>query len=339
MKKIHKALLVLNHPKAAINKIKEELDADEVVTASVYEPEDMWHHLEEADVVMTSYPLLGLDKKDTSNLRWLHADMAGPDMMYTPELASRDDLVVTAGNGRSSNAVAEHAFMFMLNLAFCFTDTYEAQKQKKWLRKLPDRAMTLTGKTAAIFGVGSVGSNIAKRCKVFGMEVLGYNRTPLEPKPPFDQYYADDDGKQEILKKADFVILALPLTDETYHMLGKKDFDMMKDSAYVINPARGPILNENELIEALKNKQIAGFAADSFEIEPLDPKSPLWTMENVLITPHASPSEPGKQAFITNLILDNIKAYKQGKKMRNVVEAFYAYSGPQRLRYDRRSSD
>jgi phosphoglycerate dehydrogenase-like enzyme len=334
MNKIKKALLFLSYPEKEISKIVEALDAETVSICSIKDGEKLWEEIKDAEVVFTSYPLMGLDKREINNLRWLHADMAGLDLIYTPEIANRKDLIVTAGNGRSSHGLAEHALMFMLNLGYCFPVVYEAQKTNTWLRKLPGHAITLAGKTVALFGVGSVGTEIARRCKAFGMNVHGFVRNEEKLREPYDKFFVGETGKKEILNGADFVVIAMPLSDETYHSFGKEEFDMMKDSAYIVNMSRGPIINEKELINELQNKKILGFAADSFEFEPLDPESPLWKMENVIVTPHATPSQPGKQEYMTELVLSNIEAYKNGKPLKNVMQPFLAYSGPSRYNFD-----
>lgn len=334
MKKIKKALILLSYPKEEIERVVEALDAEEIVIRSIYDGEKIWDELADAEVLFTSYPLMGLDKKNISHLRWLHADMAGLDLIYTPTLANNKDLVVTAGNGRSSHALAEHALMFMLNLSYSFSTVYNAQKEQTWITKLPQIATTLAGKTVAIFGTGNVGTEVANRCAAFGMNVLGYVRGNEPLRDPYHQFYSGDNGKKEILGLADFVISTLPLSNETWHTFTKKEFDMMKDSVYIVNMSRGPVIDESELVIELQNNRIRGFAADSFEMEPLDKNSPLWLLDNVLITPHLTPAQPGKQTYMTDLVIENIEAYKNNKPMRNVMKPFLAYDGPSRYNFD-----
>lgn len=337
MKKIKKALLLVSYPKEEIQHIVDAMDAEEVVVGSIFDGAKIWDHIEGTDVLFTSYPLVGLEKQKIDSLRWIHADMAGLDLIYNSKLANNKNLVVTAGNGRSSNALAEHAIMFMLNLAYSFSTVYDAQRKNKWIAELPSKAITLQGKTIALFGVGNVGTEIAKLCAAFGMNVVGFVRGDEPLRAPYSKFYSGEEGKKEILGIADFVMCTLPLTNETWHTFNKKEFDMMKDSVRIINMSRGPVFNEAELIEELQNNRIGGFAADSFEVEPLDENSPLWQLENVLVSPHQTPKQPGRQKYMTELALDNIEAYKNEKPLRNVYQSFMAYDGPSRYDFKRAS--
>lgn len=334
MKKINKAVLLLNYPKEDKNRVIEALDANEVCDLSIRDGQKIWDEIEGADVVFLSYPLTGLDQKNISTLKWLHADMAGLDLIYTPKLAAKEDLVVTAGNGRSSHALAEHALMFMLNLAYGFSTVYDAQQNNDWIINHPENSTTLAGKTLAIFGTGNVGTEVAKRGKAFGMNVVGYVRDEEKFREPYSTFYRGTKGMNDILGVADFIVITLPLSNETWHTFTKREFDMMKDSVYIINMSRGPIIDEKQLITELNNNRIRGFAADSFEMEPLAKSSPLWQMKNVYITPHITPAQPGKQQYMTDLVIENIKAYKNNEPLKNTMKPFLAYDGPSRYNFD-----
>ncbi len=169
---------------------------------------------------------------------------------------------------------------------------------------------TLTGKTLGIIGMGAIGQALARRAKAFGMHIIYYNRKRLSPQIEAD-YQADRYELSELLKKADVVSLNCPLTPETHHLIGENEFKLMKDSAYIINTARGPVINEKELIKALGDKQIAGAGLDVYENEPHIPNQ-LLAMDHVVLTPHTGTATLETREEMSRLVSEIIRNFFNG---------------------------
>ena len=158
--------------------------------------------------------------------------------------------------------------------------------------------------------MGAIGQALARRAKAFGMHIIYYNRKRLSPQIEAD-YQADRYELSELLKKADVVSLNCPLTPETHHLIGENEFKLMKDSAYIINTARGPVINEKELIKALGDKQIAGAGLDVYENEPHIP-SQLLAMDHVVLTPHTGTATLETREEMSRLVSEIIRNFFNG---------------------------
>jgi phosphoglycerate dehydrogenase-like enzyme len=199
-------------------------------------------------------------------------------------------------------------------------ETYrEAQRQRRWLdHVLPDR---LLGKTLAIVGLGDIGRDVARAARAFGMRVLGVSRRGRLVREAERVYPVSQTARA--LRQADFVVVLLPLTPETHGIIGADAFAAMKPTAWLVNIARGAVVNEAALLEALEQRRIAGAILDVFATEPLPPHHPLWRMDNVVITPHiAGPSTPEEIAPVFN---DNLARYLAGRPLRHVVDRKQGY--------------
>jgi phosphoglycerate dehydrogenase-like enzyme len=177
----------------------------------------------------------------------------------------------------------------------------------------------LEGKTVAIIGAGSIGRAAAQRFRAFGTTVLGSKRTP-EALPEFDEVVGPD-GIGRLVREADVLVLACPLTPETRHLIDAASFGAMKPSAILVNVARGAVVVEEDLVAALRDGEIAGAALDVFETEPLPEDSPLWGMDNVLITPHVSYLGPGSERAIAAEFQENLRRYLAGEPLRNQIKS------------------
>lgn len=206
--------------------------------------------------------------------------------------------------GVYSVPMAEFALTGILQLVKQSRFFYENQKQHIW-----EKSRTLgelAGKTAVIVGAGNIGSEVAKRLKAFDVTVVGIDIT-TDQRPYFDKIELFN-NLDEQLKAADIIVLTLPLTDDTKGMFDKSKFDLMKNSCIFVNIARGQLVVENDLIDALNNKKISGAVLDVFETEPLEKTSPLWDMDNVIITPHNSfVGQNNKRMF--DVIISNLENY------------------------------
>lgn len=246
-----------------------------------------------------------------SSLKWLHVNHAGFDKVARVEFLERG-LIVTGAAGYSVETLAEHAFFFMLSLNYRAADLMDAQRRCSWDRQGREVLRSLYGKTIGVIGLGHIGCAIAKRADAFGMRVIGFRRSDACP-TAVTKIWSSAHGEtiKPLLEQSDFVVLALPLTDQSKHLIDAQALASMKPSACLINIARGAIVDELALINALEMRQIAGAGLDVFAVEPLPADSPLWRMNNVVITPHSSPAEPDREDRALDLIERNATRYQR----------------------------
>jgi phosphoglycerate dehydrogenase-like enzyme len=211
----------------------------------------------------------------------------------------------------------------MLSLTRKIHTYVKNQQEKKWHHS--GMKLEMHEKTVGIIGVGTIGKEVAKIAKAFGMKVLGVRHSGKQQEFVDEMYTTNQLDK--ILPNCDYVVVTLPLTKETHRLFGSKQFDLMKSSAFFINIGRGEIVVEGDLISALQMGKIAGAGLDVFEQEPLTVDSPLWEMENVIITPHTSGStEHYNQRVIENILIPNLKNYISGTQLSvNLVDFSKGY--------------
>jgi phosphoglycerate dehydrogenase-like enzyme len=206
-------------------------------------------------------------------LRWVHCDHAGLDRSARPEVFERG-LLVTSSAGRSSPVLAEHAVLFMLALAYRLPAFLDAQREHRWGAPGQDALRGLVGRTVGVVGLGHTGTELAPRCKAFGMRVLGYRRRATPPPPGVDQLWSAErgEGLDGLLRESDFVVLAVPLSDATHHLIGEPELRLMRPAAFLVNMARGAVVDEAALHRALREGWIAGAGLDTFAREPPPPR-------------------------------------------------------------------
>jgi len=188
-----------------------------------------------------------------------------------------------------------------------------AQRHRHWERYA---GTDLEGRTVAIVGLGRVGSEIARLCRAMGMVVIGTDFTPAPD--TVDRYY-EPDQLSAMLPRADVLVLIVPHTPQTEKMIGTRELALLPRGAYFINIARGAVVDEPALIEALRSGHLSGAALDVFSEEPLPPSSPLWEMSNVLVSPHSASTSDRENGRITDLFCDNLRRYLAGEDLRNVL--------------------
>jgi phosphoglycerate dehydrogenase-like enzyme len=197
-------------------------------------------------------------------------------------------------------------------------------KQKREWRRFPPTV--LRGKIVGIVGLGHIGREVARLSKAFGMKVIATRRST---KKAGTARYVDRlmpaAQLPSLLKESDFVVIGTPHTPETHHLIEEKELGMMKSTAYIINIARGGIINEAALVKALDEKMIAGAGLDVTEKEPLPTASRLWDFDNVILSPHVSGGMEDYMARATELFCDNLKRYLAGKRLRNVIDKKKGY--------------
>ncbi len=253
-------------------------------------------------------------------IRWIHTPSAGVDHLLTPLMLSRD-IVLTNNAGGHAIPIAEFVMAFILNHAKRLPALRSAQAERRWDRQAT--ALELTDAVLLIVGMGGIGQAIATRAAAFGMRVWGSRRHPCDM--PGVERVVGADGWRELLPAADYVVLAMPLTAETRRVFDAAALRSMRSSAYLINVARGAVIDEEALIVALREEWIAGAALDTFETEPLPPDSPLWDLPNVVLTPHCTSSSPRARQRSIALFLDNLERYRNGQPLRNVVDKAAGY--------------
>lgn len=244
------------------------------------------------------------DIEQFRSLKYIQLTSAGFDRVPM-DYIKQHGIEIHNARGVYSVPMAEFALTGILQLVKQSRFFYENQKQHIW-----EKSRTLgelAGKTAVIVGAGNIGSEVAKRLKAFDVTVVGIDIT-TDQRPYFDKIELLN-NLDEQLKAADIVVLTLPLTDDTKGMFDKSKFDLMKNSCIFVNIARGQLVVENDLVDALNNKKISGAVLDVFETEPLEKTSPLWDMDNVIITPHNSFVGQNNNKRMFDVIISNLENY------------------------------
>ena len=256
---------------------------------------------------------------EAKKLKWIQSWSAGVDQFTEPESLKYlidNNIKLTTMSGVHGNIIAEHVMGLVISLSRKLYKFYWQQKNQQWqwikVDQLEDRVM-------AIIGLGSIGQEIAARARAFKMKTIGVKRDTGTRIPNIDHLYSHDE-LLTVLKEADYVVVAVPLTDETHQMIGEDEFRVMKNSAYFINISRGQVVDEEMLIRALEEGHIAGAGLDVFTEEPLPPDSPLYKLDNVLITPHIAGVFPTYDQKAIKIFLENLKRFKSGSPLLNLVD-------------------
>jgi phosphoglycerate dehydrogenase-like enzyme len=250
------------------------------------------------------------------SLKWVQALGTGVDGI-ADQPALKKDVLLTNMHGFHGGPVSEAALLAMLALARGLPRSLSQQAQRKWDR-FP--AKLLKGKTVGIFGVGTIAAELAPKCKALGMKVVGIS-SAARTVPGFDSMRGRVELEQAV-KEWDYFVLLTPFTPETKNIVDAKIFAAMKPSSFFVNLARGGVVDEDALLDALKNGKIAGAALDVFAKEPLPEDSPFWDMENVIVTQHQGGFFDGYPGFALPVVEENMRKYLAGdlKGMINVVK-------------------
>jgi phosphoglycerate dehydrogenase-like enzyme len=251
------------------------------------------------------------------NLRWFQQIGAGADwLMKQPELAN-SDLILTSASGVHAIPIAEHILALMLTLSRRIHRFAQAQRDHQWRPR--GRPGELDGSTIGIIGLGAIGQKTAEKARGLNMRVLGLRRDVSRSCEHVERIFAPPQ-LHELLAESDWVVLSASHSRQTDRMIGDAELDAMKSSAYLINIARGGIVDEAALIRALQAGSIAGAGLDVFEAEPLAENSPLWDMGNVIITPHYAGNTPHYADRVVEIFSDNLRRYLAGEPLRNLVD-------------------
>ncbi len=286
----------------------------EVRVFQEYTTEAMLPRMPEVDVLVISGAWQDTLLQQAEKLKWIQAIGVGYNQFPLAELQRRG-IRLTNAVGVNSNAVSEHALALILALARRLPEARDNQHRKYWRPMISDpeaRDDEISGKTLGIVGLGAIGNRLASLAKAFGMRVIGTKGNPATYRGVADQVLPPE-RLGELLAVADFVVLSCPLTPKTTGLIGKAEFQCMRPSAYLINVARGPVVDEAALIAALQAGKIAGAALDVTVTEPLPPDSPLWEMPNVLITPHTAGETAQYEQRLVDIIVENVRRWERGE--------------------------
>jgi phosphoglycerate dehydrogenase-like enzyme len=292
-----------------------------IASFAVRDPETLANRVGEADVlVISGLWHNGLLDRGT-RLRFIQAIGAGTDQFPRDELANRGIRLASA-RGVNARAVAEHAMALTLALSRRLPEARDNQTRRVWRQMIGDlsrREDELAGKTLLIVGLGDIGGRLARLAKAFDMRVVGLRRNPAAGGGAADAVHGMGELKS-LLPEADFVVLSCPLTPETEGLIDADALAQMKPSAHLVNVARGRVVDEAALVEALSARCIAGAALDVTVEEPLMPTSPLWGMEQVLITPHTAGETRRYEDNVIEILRDNLERLWRGDaELRNQI--------------------
>jgi D-2-hydroxyacid dehydrogenase (NADP+) len=251
-------------------------------------------------------------------LKWLHVFNVGVDHPIYREMLARGVRLTTSA-GSTAEPIAQTAIAGLLALARGFPRWLAAQRAHRWDPERKAAPRDLRGQTAVILGLGRIGAEIARLARVLGLRVVGVRRGPRMPEDPVDEMHGPG-ALPGLLPRCDWLVIACPLTDETRRLIDADMLARLPQGARVINIARGEIIVEAALIDALRSGHLAGAYLDVFETEPLPPESPLWDLPNVLVTPHNSSAASGNEQRILEIFLDNLARWQRGAPLVNEVQ-------------------
>lgn len=292
------------------------------------EEEVRWRRmLSGADVLYDFDRALAADLPELApQVQWIQATSAGigqfvKRMKYAERMPHT---VLTTASGVHARPLGEFCALSILAFARDLPTMMRQQREKRWERFA---GTDLEGKTALIFGLGAVGLGAARLVGGLGLETIGVKRTVREDDPArgaVDELHSGP-ALPELLPRADFLILAAPHTPETEHVIGKAELALLKPGAVIINVGRGELIDERAMIRALESGELGGAALDVFEEEPLPQDSPLWTMPNVLISPHSASTSDRENERIVDLFCENLRRFLAGEDLLNVLNAERLY--------------
>jgi phosphoglycerate dehydrogenase-like enzyme len=254
-------------------------------------------------------------------LQWIQSPSSGVDhFLVIPELR-QGNVLLTSARGTHGACLAEHA----LAMIFAFTRGIKTcviqQQKRRWsIRELRPTMVELTRSTMGIIGFGAAGQALAKRASVFDVRILAVDVLPVE-KPEYVERLDDLSGLDALLKESDYVVVTVPYTEETRGMLSADRLAQLKPSAILVGVSRGGIIDEEALAQALQNRRLAGAALDVFKTEPLPDDSPLWGIDNLLITPHVGGGSQFEGQTILEIFTENLGRFLRGEfPLRNQVD-------------------
>ncbi len=282
--------------------------------AQAWSPEELSTMVTDANILVISGLWDDELLKIAPKLRFIQSISAGYNQYSLQELRKRNIRLASA-SGVNKNAVSEHAMALILGFTRHLSQGKIHQGKHHWrglITNINQREHELGGMTMLIVGLGTIGSRVAQLAKAFGMKVLATKRHPDSHSGMVDEVHKPDQ-LPTLIPQADFVVLTCLLTPETEHLINRQSLSLMKESAYLINVARGNCVDEQALLETLTNRTIAGAGLDCFIEEPLPSSSPFWDLDNVMITPHSAGECQKYEDNVIDILLENLNFLSKGE--------------------------
>jgi phosphoglycerate dehydrogenase-like enzyme len=260
-------------------------------------------------------------------LRWVHSPAAAVEGLLPLAELSAHRVAVTNSRGVQAVPIAEHVMGGILVLTRKFHRTLRAQHERKWIQNelSEDWPVMLHGQRMTIVGLGTIGTEIARRAHAFGMHVTGVRRNPDQPKLSFVDAVFGADQLSNALRNCDVLVLSAPGVASTHGLIGAGELALLKRGALLVNVARAGIVDDASMRAALESGQLGGAVLDVFEREPLEPTNPLWTMPNVVITPHSAGFRQSHWDDVSALFSENLRRYQRGDALLNDVDLAAGY--------------
>jgi len=261
-------------------------------------------------------------------LRWVHSTAAAvANLLPLDEFAARG-IIVTNSRGIQAVPIAEHVMGGLLVLARRFNVMFDAQRDRRWIQNDLTRnawPWSLQGRKMTILGLGTIDQEVARRAHAFGMSVTGIRRRLDQPVPAFVERMVGPDRLHDALSGCDVLVISAPFISGTDGLIGTKEIELLNGGAIIINVARGKIVDEAALITAIQSGHLGGAVLDVFESEPLDRASPLWSLPNVIISPHSAGVRPDHWDEVIDLFSENLRRFQRGEPLLNMVNCDAGY--------------
>jgi len=312
-------LLVSPMGEEAMSQLREVAPTVEIVVAK--NQDDALNKIVDVDAAygFATPELIKAGKK----LRWVQVGSAGVESYLSPELVE-SDIILTNAKGVYAIHITEHVMAMILSFGRAINLLIHRQKDEIWESRANLPVIEINGLTLGIVGLGGIGLEVAKSAHALGMRILAVDPVQTYQPEHVEQLWRLD-NLHDMLKESDFVSICCPLTPETKNMMSTEEFKCMKPTAYLINIARGGIVDQEALIKALEAKEIAGAGLDVTVPEPLPKGNPLWQMENVIITPHMAGQSPVGSRRLMKVFTENLKRFVNGEPLLNVVDKKLGY--------------
>ena len=322
---VHHRFELWNVPSWFTDRLKVEFPEIDILHLNNYEGAE--EHLRDAEIVFTIS--LRLEQFTAAKkLRWVHAPTAAVHQLLFPQIVE-SDVILTNSTEVHGPVVAEHVIALIFALAKKIPRAVRFQQERTWgkgeMWSDPPRPREVMGATLGLVGVGGIGRDVAKKASCLGMYVVAVREHPEKGRPEGVSEVFSPGELDDVLRRADFVVMAVPLLSTTQGLISAARLAVMKADAYLIKVGRGPQIDEAALAEALRNRKIAGAALDVFDKEPLPAESPLWGMENLLITPHTAGLTEKLWNRHYELFSENLRRYLAHQPLRFVVDKHRGY--------------
>ena len=327
-----KLLIVLHHrftlwglPTWFLERLKKEFPDLTTIYLTTYDRLD--EELRDAEIVI-AWSLRPEQLQSAKQLRWIHSPAAAVHQLMFPELVN-SDIILTNARDVHGPVVAEHVIALLFALAKKIPDAVRLQQKHIWgqdtLWNSNPRPRELAGATLGLIGLGSIGREVSSRASALGMKVIAVRDNPGKGSPPGVEQVFPISQLDTLLQQSNYVVVAVPIIPSTVGLMNAQRLKQMKPDACLINVGRGPLIDESALAHALRNHQIGGAALDVFEEEPLPPGSPLWDLENLLITPHTAGLTDKLWDRHYELFSENLRRYLAHQPLLGLVDKTRGY--------------